>query len=70
MREISQALRAMDVGGKIKSVSKYVGDDEPFHGKNWEVVVGKERMIFPDAGDSPAEYAQQEAGFWEIYSVY
>jgi len=70
MREISQALRAMDASGKIKSVSKYVGDDEPFHGKNWEVVIGKDRMIFPDAGDSPAEYAQQEAGSWEVYSVY
>jgi len=70
MREISQALRAMDVYGKIKSVSKYTGGDEPFHGKNWEVVIGKDRMIFPDVGDSPAEYAQQEAGSWEIYSVY
>jgi hypothetical protein len=70
MREIGQLLSAMDVYGKIKSVSKYVGSDEPFHGKNWEVVVGKERIIFPNAGDSPAEYAQQEAGVWEIYSVY
>jgi len=70
MREISQHLRAMDVHGKIKSVSKYVGNDEPFHGKNWEVVVGKERIIFPNTGDSPAEFAQQEAGVWEIYSVY
>ena len=70
MREIGQSLRAMDASGKIKSVSKYVGDDEPFHGKNWEVVIGKDRMIFPDVGDSPAEYAQQEAGSWEIYNVY
>jgi hypothetical protein len=70
MREISHHLRTMDVYGKIKSVSKYVGNDEPFHGKNWEVVIGNDRMIFPDGADSPAEYAQQEAGLWEIYSVY
>ena len=71
MRQISSDLRAMyDRDVKIKSVSKYVGDDEPFLGKNWEVVVGKERMIFPNASGSPAEYAQQEAGFWEIYNVY
>jgi|TARA_R110001583_G_scaffold5598_5_gene30048 hypothetical protein len=71
MRQIGRELSDMyDRDVKIKSVSKYVGDDEPFLGKNWEVVVGKERMIFPNDSGNPAEYAQQEAGFWEIYSTY
>jgi len=78
MREISHLLRAMDVYGKIKSVSKYVDHDEPFNGTNWEVVVGKDRMIFPDKDAAGAEYAQWEGkheeaggeGFWEIYSAY
>lgn len=71
MREISHHLRALyDMDVKIKSVSKYVGADEPFHGKNWEVVVGKDRMIFPDKDAAGAEYAQWEAGSWEVYSAY
>jgi len=71
MREISHLLRSMyDRDVKIKSVSKYASPDEPFDGKNWEVVVGKDRMIFPNKDDGRGEYAEQEAGSWEIYSAY
>jgi hypothetical protein len=71
MREISRLLSSMyDRDVKIKSVSKYVSHDEPFDGKNWEVVVGNDRMIFPNRDDGRGEYAEQEAGYWEIYSAY
>jgi hypothetical protein len=79
IREIGQALGMMyDRDVKIKSVSQYVSEDAPFNGKNWEVVVGKDRMIFPDKDEGRGEYAELTAGTdgrdhegaWEVYSVY
>ena len=77
MREISQALGVMyDRDVKIKSVSQYVSEDAPFNGKNWEVVVGKDRMIFPDKDEGQGEYAETTTGTdghpgsWEVYSAY
>jgi hypothetical protein len=72
MRGILQDLRMIydrDVGkNQIKSVSLYQGADAPFNGKNWEVVVGRSRMIFQDKQAN--EYAEFENGGWEVFSAY
>jgi hypothetical protein len=79
IREIGQTLGMIyDRDVKIKSISLYVSQDEPFNGKNWEVVVGKDRMMFPDKDEGRGEYAEWEGkheeaggeGFWEVYSAY
>jgi len=72
MRGILQDLRMIydrAVGkNQIKSVSLYQGADAPFDGKNWEVVVGKSRMIFQDRQAS--EFAEFENGDWAVRSAY
>ena len=79
MKEIFDQLSMIydrDIGRKhVKSVSQYVGNDEPFSGANWEIVIGNDKMIFPDKDPSGrGDYAEWEdahgEGFWETYMAY
>ena len=76
MREIFKELSMIydkEIGRKhVSSVSEYIGEDAPFHGKNWEVTVnGIDRYIHP--GSDIGEYAEFDPtgnGSWEVYSLY
>ena len=67
VRDLSMAYDR-DIRANEITVSLYQGSDAPFHGKNWEVTIGKSRMLFKDQQSD--EYAEWDGDGWEFYTLY